>query len=156
MTLKNYLDLIFIKKMFKFVNLSVINSGQSITCRSKLFKKYLQISNHHTFRCKNYICSKKRKISQVQLVPLYFGNITRAQYGDRYSTLTSYRSLWRRNCVPMTVCAAMVLIHVLQLRPPPLSDVYSMGHNRIPVIKVMVGLMDHWAFDLTRNIDGTA
>lgn len=61
MTLKNYLDLIFIKKMFKFVNLSVINSGQSITCRSKLFKKYLQISNHYTFRCKNYICSKKKK-----------------------------------------------------------------------------------------------
>lgn len=36
---------------------------------------------------------KKRKISQVQLVPLYFGNITRAQYGDRYSTLTSYQSV---------------------------------------------------------------
>lgn len=30
MTLKNYLDLIFIKKLFKFVNLSVINSGRTV------------------------------------------------------------------------------------------------------------------------------
>lgn len=46
MTFKNYLDLFFFK-LVKFVNLSVIN------IRSKLLKKYSQISNYFTLRCKN-------------------------------------------------------------------------------------------------------